>query len=255
MNNLTFELSELNQLDQWLNAYYDALISPIDSFLEAHINNANLYLILLDDIAIGLTAVHKGSTLSLFYLDDNFKTLGQDIFGHAKQLEETNQALAPTSDEYFLGLALDQARSHDIQAYFFSALPNDDVADSEFVIEQAGPDDLLIITEYSGKFFDDLRNRINQGQIYIGKEDDVLVSYGIIEPSQINPSFASIGMFVLESKRRQGFGSETIRSLKQVCLSQGIQPISGCWYYNHNSRKTLEKAGMYMRSRLLSFKL
>jgi hypothetical protein len=27
---------------------------------------------------------------------------------------------------------------------------------------------------------------------------------------------------------------------------------SGCWYYNHNSRKTIESAGRYSRTRLLN---
>ena len=31
--------------------------------------------------------------------------------------------------------------------------------------------------------------------------------------------------------------------------------IAGCWYYNHTSKKTLEKAGMLTQTRLLKGQL
>jgi hypothetical protein len=38
-----------------------------------------------------------------------------------------------------------------------------------------------------------------------------------------------------------------------ICAQQGRRPIAGCWYYNHLSKKTLEKAGLFSQTRLLKF--
>ncbi len=35
------------------------------------------------------------------------------------------------------------------------------------------------------------------------------------------------------------------------CRQKELHPIAGCWYYNHNSKKTLERAGMVTQTRLL----
>ena len=32
---------------------------------------------------------------------------------------------------------------------------------------------------------------------------------------------------------------------------RSLRPVAGCWYYNHRSRRTLQRAGMYSSTRLL----
>ena len=44
---------------------------------------------------------------------------------------------------------------------------------------------------------------------------------------------------------------QTIALLRRECERQGVRPIAGCWYYNHRSKRTLERAGMYAPTRLL----
>jgi uncharacterized membrane-anchored protein YitT (DUF2179 family) len=36
-------------------------------------------------------------------------------------------------------------------------------------------------------------------------------------------------------------------------IRKGYTAVSGCWYYNHNSKKTMESAGGYSKTRLLKF--
>jgi len=59
-------------------------------------------------------------------------------------------------------------------------------------------------------------------------------------------------MYTIERSRRQGAGTATIRLLMAECRRQSLRPIAGCWYYNHPSKKTLERAGMFTQTRLLS---
>jgi GNAT superfamily N-acetyltransferase len=58
-------------------------------------------------------------------------------------------------------------------------------------------------------------------------------------------------MHTIEKFRRQGVGTATIRLLIDECRRRGLRPVAGCWYYNHFSKKTLERAGMYTATRLV----
>ena len=57
--------------------------------------------------------------------------------------------------------------------------------------------------------------------------------------------------FVSPQCRGQGVGTETITLLRAECRRRALRPVAGCWYYNHASRRTLERAGMYSPTRLL----
>jgi hypothetical protein len=39
--------------------------------------------------------------------------------------------------------------------------------------------------------------------------------------------------------------------LIEECRRRTLRPVAGCWYYNHRSRQTLQRAGMYSSTRLL----
>ncbi|MCB0048425.1 MAG: hypothetical protein KDE24_02625, partial [Caldilinea sp.] len=53
------------------------------------------------------------------------------------------------------------------------------------------------------------------------------------------------------AQRNQGVGTAIIAALLDACARRQIMAIAGCWYYNHLSKKTLEKAGMLTQTRLL----
>lgn len=40
--------------------------------------------------------------------------------------------------------------------------------------------------------------------------------------------------------------------LADICREKGITPNCGCWYYNHNSKATLESAGLVAQTRYLN---
>ena len=76
-----------------------------------------------------------------------------------------------------------------------------------------------------------------------------------MEKSALLNGVASIGMFVIENVRLKGAGTATIRLLIDECKKQNVRPIAGCWYYNHLSKKTLERVGMFTQTRLLKIEL
>ena len=69
--------------------------------------------------------------------------------------------------------------------------------------------------------------------------------------SRFYPDVASIGMYTIEPYRNSGVGTATIALLVEECARRGLRAVAGCWYYNHASKRTLERAGMVTQTRLL----
>jgi len=59
-------------------------------------------------------------------------------------------------------------------------------------------------------------------------------------------------MFTNELYRRRGIGRTIIFNLRKWCYENNQTPICGCWYYNENSKMTLESVGFVTKTRLLN---
>lgn len=243
----------LAEIEPLLQQHLTALASPVDSFLEDHILASHHYRILGDEQWIGWTAVHQGLLLTQFALLPAYRQLGQQIFAQVRKLETVQAAFVPTCDEFFLAHALDAYRLLEKQAYFFQRSPDRQPDQPPLALRHrpASAADIATIQQLSGDFFDRLEQRVAAGQIYIAQRDDEPVGFGIIETGRLCLGVASCGMFVVEAARRQGIGAAIIAYLMGRCTEMGLKPVAGCWYYNHNSKKTLEKAGLFTQTRLL----
>jgi GNAT superfamily N-acetyltransferase len=237
------------------DAYLASLSSPIDSFLEDHILDSQFHRILVDEREVGSFAIHKGSLLTQFHIVGQARRLGQRVFAELLTSYGITAAFVPTCDEFFLYHVLDVYADLKKQAYFFvdggEARPPAIAADLEYRL--AEPSDVGEIIATSGDFLDAPAENVAKGEIHVGLLHREMVAIGIIVKSRILRQHASIGMFTEEAHRQQGIGTSTILYLKRVCRDEGIVPISGCWYGNHNSKRTLEAAGMVAATRLLRF--
>lgn len=247
----SFKYCGYKDIEQFVTKYVDSFSSPIDSFLEDHILDSNYYLIEYDSAYIGCFAVYEKQTITLFYLDREYRHLSQDIFARVKKMEEVLSAMIATCDEFFLSCALDSYKSIDKQAYFFQDAKNQDVT-TNIELRVAIMDDMDSIKSNSADFFDDdLEDCIKKREVYIATNDSEVVGYGIVSKGRVMKGYSSIGMYTVERFRKQGFATKIILNLKELVYSMDMIPIAGCWYYNHNSKKTLEKAGMYTNTRLI----
>ncbi len=234
--------------------HLEDLPSPVDSFYEDHLLAAEFFLITVNGDPAALTAVHNQELLVYFTVRPPFRRWAQALFQYAKRLRSVNSAFVPTCDELYLSHAYEAARRVDLQAYFFKSegISHQDMPqDHGFAIAVATAADKAMILADTKDFFDAVDGHLAAGQIYVGTYEGKVVSYGIIETGRILKSVASIGMIVKEDVRRRGYGGMTLRALKRHCLNRGIQPIAGCWYYNHQSKRTIESAGLYSQTRLL----
>ena len=93
--------------------------------------------------------------------------------------------------------------------------------------------------------------RIKAGQLYILREGSEFLGLGVMVDNAIMKNCKGTGMFTNEKHRLKGVGRSIILHLKDICHDMGVKPIPGCWYYNHNSKRTLESAGYASVTRLL----
>lgn len=251
---ITIKKARFEDIKEKLLTSINDQCSYIDSFLEEHILKSEHYEILSGSKQIGYFSIFENNLLTQFYLDSEFRGNAQEIFDRIKRYENIQKAFVPTSDEFFLSHAFDYSKRIDPQAYFFKdskVVPEDDKLLVNFECKLASNVDIDFIVEKSADFFDNLSNRIENNEIYIGFLNNNPVSFGLIEKSILYSDVASIGMYSIPEKRQSGVGRNTLLKLKEICYNQGITPIAGCWYYNHNSKKTLESAGMFSQTRLL----
>jgi GNAT superfamily N-acetyltransferase len=227
-----------------------ALPGMIDSFLEGHILGSAHYRIEVDGEAAGFASIHEERLITQFALAESYRRQGQAIFARLRKFKQVQAAFVPTCDEFFLAHALDEYRQLAKQAYFFAAGPGVAVPDA-FSIWPAVAADAAFIRREAGDFFEPVEQRIEKRELFMVLRDNEPVGFGIAERSAVYPAVASIGMFAIERFRGQGVGTATIALLREECARQGLRAIAGCWYYNHRSKRTLERAGMYAATRLL----
>jgi predicted acetyltransferase len=230
-----------------------ALSSRIDSFLEDHIVGSHHYRIIIAGEEAGFASIRQESLITQFALIEWQKRHGQLVFQQLRKLEQVQAAFVPTCDEFFLAHALDDYRHLAKQAYFFSVgrpAQKRQVIHS-LSLRQADQEDLLFIKQQSGDFFEPVEQYIRAQELFLVHMDNACVGFGLIDKSAVYDDVGSIGMYTIERYRRSGVGTATIQLLIEECDRRGLGVVAGCWYYNHNSKKTLERAGMMTQTRLL----
>jgi GNAT superfamily N-acetyltransferase len=256
--NTTFLSCSLNEIIELVDEYISGLPSPIDSFFEDKIVQSSFFKINLQDEVVGYYAVFNDETLTQFFLKAHLYPKNQELLEQVLTHHPSiHSIMVPTGDEFLISTMMDQDFKMNKQAYFFQdskqLISKEKLyAFSEF--RQAELRDVEQIMEVSQDFFDRLNDRITDGEIFVMKNDaQQLVGIGIVEVSRLQKGYASVGMFVNEEFRQQGIGRTIIHQLKEWCYQHDYTPICGCWYYNTNSKLTLESAGMISKTRLLNF--
>ncbi len=242
-------LDELLTYDDYLRS----LSSPIDSFVESAILGSQFHRISVDSAEVGFFAVKDGTLLTQFHLVRSARRFGQPILDRIFTDHAPTAACVTSCDEFLLSHLLDREHVLERQGYFFAeAVPGRPASTGGPgpVYRYAVPADIPEIRAVSGDFLDLIEDRVAVGEIHVGHADGDLVAVGIAERGRLLKDYASIGMFTHESHRRTGIGTATLLYLRGVCHDEGRTPIAGCWYYNHNSKRTLEAAGMVTATRL-----
>ncbi|RAP77128.1 GNAT family N-acetyltransferase [Paenibacillus montanisoli] len=248
----TISASPIADLRHLVDEYIVQLSSPIDSFLEDHILGSSFYIIRSHADDVGYFAIHNSQRLTQFYIRHAWRMHAQSLFARVIDEYAVKCLFVPTCDEGLVSLVIDQDYVIKKQAYFFqdSRLELAGGSDqNEFRLAAAS--DLPVIEQVCVDFIGDYAKRIERGEIFVYCKGSELLGIGVFEKSKLVEGLGSIGMFTNETYRRQGIGKAIIVALRGWCKEHGVNPVSGCWYYNEASKKTLESAGMVTKTRLL----
>jgi RimJ/RimL family protein N-acetyltransferase len=234
-----------------VRAHLVALPAAVDSFCEDHILASTHYRIVIAGQHAGFAAIHGERLITLFALAAPFRHHAQSLFAHLRRLEQVQAAFVPTCDEFFLAHALDDSQRLAKQAYIFAETGDAPPIHDSWSLRPARADDGNFVQEQSGDFFAPIERVIAEEKLFVTLRGEEPVGFGILEASAVYADVASIGMLTLVPFRRTGVGTATISLLRNECQRRGLRAVAGCWYYNHGSKRTLERAGMTASSRLL----
>ncbi len=233
--------------------HHAALPSPVDSYLEDHILASHHYRLEIAGESAGFASIHGRSLITQFAMSGPHRRHGQAAFRELRRLEEVRAAFVPTNDAFYLSHALDDYRQLRPQAYLFvhGHVEPEITPQESYALTLATAADAASIRQETGDFFPRLDEEIAAGQIFVTRRHDEPVGYGVLVRATLYDDVASIGMFTRDPYRNQGVGTATIELLIAECRRRALRPVAGCWYYNHASKRTLERAGMVSPTRLL----
>ena len=253
-----FTKVQYNVIEPLFQQYKKTLGGVCDEFWEDHILRADFYMITIDGHSAGYFAIYQKTKLTQFFLLNQYGHLAQPFFQQILAGYSMKSAFVATCDELFLSLCLDFHRSIELQAYFFDGSVPNEVRPPEFArscIVPVSAEELSEVKEITGDFFDDVAEDdllCKRTMLYRLCENGETLGFGIVVPGKLLPQYASLGMITLEQYRRRGVGRSIQLHLADLCRENGLIPISGCWYRNENSKKTIESAGRYSKTRFLN---
>lgn len=244
----TFVPTTLGDCQPLFDQYLATLTGVNDDFWEEHVLGSRFYRIEHLARTIGILGIYRQENLTVFYTPSSYLRHAQPAFAAMLEQLAPHYAFVPTTDELLLSLCMDKHKAIDKQAYFFrhSGLAVRPPEWGRGLLRPAVPADEADILDTQG-----VAENIRLGKYYVMRQDGVFLGQGFFNRHQLIPNAASIGMSVHPDFRRKGVGRSIMLHLIEICREQGITPYCGCWYYNHNSKRTLESAGFVTQTRLL----
>lgn len=248
----------MSDIKPLLEQYLKTVNGVTDDFWEEHVMKAEFYQILNEEKAIGYFAIFHKEKVTQFYLQEQYLYLAQSVFKEILDNYSIKTAYVSTGDQLLLSLCLDFQKKIELQAYFFDGTVRGEVRAAEYgrkSFSEMKPEEFEEVKENTGYFFETVtREQVETGEVRLYKlcEKNEILGYGIIVPNVLRPQYWGIGMITLENNRRKGVGRSIQLHLADICRENGFIPVSGCWYYNHLSKKTIESAGRYTKTRLLN---
>jgi len=229
----------------------------VDSFWEDHVLKSRVYQLMINDECVGFAGIFEEHTLMLFHLFDAYRQFGRQWMEELKRMEQVTNAMIPTGDEFFLSHAMDNYQRLEKQAYFSLYRSEDLPREKEIALElnEMNGEKGFEALKIAGDFFEeDTAERLTKEphlKVYEVYNKEEFVGFGVIEYGRVVKDIASIGMFVVPEKRQQGYARNILKHLQKHASAKGYLVRSGCWYYNHNSLKSIISAGAYSQTRLL----
>lgn len=248
-----------DQLENYIN--YTQTLRLTDTYWEEYIFQSQIYSIYIYDEFAGCFSIHKDETLlTSFFINDKFLHFSFSVFEDIIKLFDIKCAYVVSNDEQLLSLVCDVAfnlenqNRVEMQAYFFDDItsPKRPAEFDETFIRPMVQADIVDLNDSEFEHYKDLSNE-NDTKYIMRDLNNAVMAVGHIQRMVLAPQWGACGMVVSPQFRKQGVGRSMIIALKKKCIKEGLIPIAGCWYYNTNSRLTLQSCGFASKTRLLKF--
>jgi len=244
--------TDLNRCSALLEQYKKQISIPYDDFLEGYILESEIYSIEINDQRCGFFGINE-TLLTILFVDESHFNYGNQIFTEIMKSFLIQDAFIPTTDIAALSIVLEHYKEIKIQALHFSDTDRN-IRPAEFgkeTFRRAEMVDLDEIEKIAGDFLEDYAAKITAKELFVLEKADEILGIGVLEKNRIMDNCIGTGMLTKESQRGRGVGRSIILHLKAIVYDMEMTPVPGCWYYNTNSRKTLESAGYITKSKLL----
>lgn len=193
--------------------------------------------------------------LRAFWLPKRERALAQEKFGDAAKEHEIRRAMVASNDELFLCLTLERMRKTggflEMQAYNLTfgvpARPAEFGKECFSRVPEAEYAGMHALTE--GQWAGEIPADAAFYRVASGGET---LGFGSVYPRMLDKNCVDIGNYVLPAHRRKGVGRSILINLAFAAIASGAKPTAGCWYYNHNSIRTLVSAGFIPDTRLFN---
>ena len=240
-----------------MEQYFQTLCGVTEDFWEEHIIEAEFYQIISREQGIGYFAIYNNEKITQFYLQDQYLVMAQMIFKQILEEYDIKTAFVVTCDQLLLSLCLDFHKKIELQAYFFegTVIPTRKAEYAREALFEVKPEELETVKDKTGDFFESVTlEQLESGKAKLYKlcEKEEILGFGIIVPNVLRPQYYGAGMITLEGNKQKGVGRSIQLHLADICKENGRIPVSGCWYQNHLSKKTIESSGRYTKTRLLN---
>jgi len=258
MNNISFQKSNLQELELLLACYLQGLGGVVDDYWEGHILSADIYAIRDSENLAGCFALHDKQRITMFYVRPEYLHMAQGIFKRVLIEHRVKTAFAATCDAPFLSLCLDCHKKVKLQAYFFNGEQTREVRPPEYgreCLSEIAPEEIAGINRKTNNFFGFMTREsyVNSGyKIYRLAENGVDLGFGLFAPGKLLPRYYSCGMVTVPEHRGKGVGRSLQFHIANIIRESGGVPVSGCGYGNTLSKKTIESSGRCSTVRLLN---
>jgi hypothetical protein len=261
---IVFNKTYIDKIWTMYEEYTKGLSGVSDDYWEDQILKGTVYTITVEGNQCGCFSIlesnEEGNVLSSFYLRPEQYRVSQMVFAQLLKEFGIKKIMVATCDELMLSLSMDVQKRVEPHAYFFDGTIQYQVRAAEYSQDWLSPlqtEDLETYKTLTDSFFGEVTKELldTSTNYYFKLQDPSMDSqplgYGYIGVLKIRKGFGACGMITVDSQRKQGVGRSIQLHLAEFCRKKGLVPISGCWYYNHLSKKTIESAGRYTKTRYL----
>lgn len=249
--------SNIKEIDELVKSHIESLSYPMDSWLEDRLLESEIYNLMYESNCIGYAGLIK-DTLQFFYVRKDCFRYAPVIFDKIVSEKTIKRVFIMTQDSLLAAIIAEWDYEKEKQACWFTdsgRFEDMDTKVSHAFFRAATEKDTQRIRQISGDFFDEvsggfdcLEKRIAAEMIFLLEDNGELLGCGIVEKGQFCSGVASIGMYANRDYRRKGVAKTILMNLKEWAYQNNLRPVSGCWYYNTLSRKSLESVGMIATS-------